>query len=784
VKTFYVNGQVLDLAPNAVIAQTLQVYDPGKLGSVTTNYTSTIRAPRTFNNDIIFGHMGNSKTKTDVPYTSLTCQYFENGLPIIRNARVVVNEVNENEYSLSVYSGPWGYFEIIQDKKLWDLDFLDINGSWSASDRDGYRTADTGIVQALVDDGRLVQDQDSTAPTIENVGSILKPPQVYLHTVFEKVFSSFGFGFEGDIFDNEIYKRIVMPLSLVYNDPRFMEAKQFFAAADGTQISTTPLTVVFNQNVKQGSDNFYDGTSDYVVENDDTSNNFFRITFYTDLVLVVTGGTVDINIEATGYTPSTLANKGSGSYTMSFLSSLGHADTDIIKVTITTSSGTPTVEVVSGTFYTVVLTGTDGFENFPSIVPGYVYFEKLFEEIGIPDFLRDMCVRFNLQITALNDKIVVNTLNTILDRRNGPDWTFKRDKGRNRIKYLFSSYGRTNSIKSTVDSERTPDLTDSYGNGTFDIPNENLRESLTIYTSFFEVSQMINTFGVFMLDMNLLPDGPNFGRMPGKRMFFVRDNYVYEPPVLYNTVDRSDYKVGFWFDPNEEVEMGWQFFIDNFHQKYIDRSLRKVRLIEREYNLSDMDIYKFDQQYPIWDDSERFLVVKISNRVTRKPCKVELLKIDPNPAVTFEGLTNEITGDLIDTMEVITDDVPPDLFIEMQLVENVTGNPTWTCEFDNTQDVQTLSVLGNFSSDSNTLGHVGEEDVATVVDKTNNDGNGPDGIPTATGWVEWLRNGVQVNTVTFDSSGPANGQGLNYTYLGVVAFEELLVIVHEDGTSP
>jgi hypothetical protein len=138
--------------------------------------------------------------------------------------------------------------------------------------------------------------------------------------------------------------------------------------------------------------------------------------------------------------------------------------------------------------------------------------------------------------------------------------------------------------------------------------------------------------------------------MPGNRLFFVRDKYDFEPPVLYDTIDRTDYKVGFYFDPNEDREMSWQYFIDQFHQKYIDRSLRKVRLIEREYNLSDLDIYKFDQQVPIWDDGERFLVTKIINRVTRKVCKVELLKIEANPENFFTADGNTITGELIDTM--------------------------------------------------------------------------------------------------------------------------------------
>jgi len=786
VKLLYVENELVDLNPNTVIAQTLQVFDPGKIGSVVTNYTSAIKLKRTFTNDKIFGFLGNSKSKSEIPYSSLSCKYMENGIPIIRDARMVLNEVNEDQYSFSIYSGPWGFFEIIQDLKLWDLDFSDINGPWDQVVRDGLRTAVTGIVQALVDDGRLVQDQASAAPTIENQGSIGKPPQVYYHTIIEKIFQ--GFEFEGDIFTNDVYKKLVMPLSVIYNDPAFLNSFIFYAAAPGDQVMINPAaltTVTFDQNVKQGSAGFYDGVSEYVVNNPDTPDRYLKIFFKHILTIEVTGGTVDIHLEATGDTPITHLNKGTGTYESNFGSSVGLQDDDVVRVRIIANSGSPTVTIVSGVFFSYPLTGTDGFEFFPNISVEYVYFQKLFEDITQIDMLRDFCVRFGVQITQINNKIHVNTLNTILDRRSGPDWTFKRNKGPERIKYLFSSYGRTNIIKEPPDSEFTPDITEEYSIGRFEIPNQNLRESFTIYSSIFKPTQMVNTFGVFMLDMNLVPNFANSGRMPGKRLFLVRDKYDFEPDVLYDTVDRSDYLVGYYFDPNQDYDMSWQFFVDTFQQKYIDRCLRRVRLVEREYNLSDLDIFAFNQQVPIWDNGERFLVVKISNRVTRKVAKTELLKIEANPEHFFvSGSANNITGTLEDTMELITDTVPPALEINLDLIENVTGSPTWQCTFDNTQDSEALTAIGDSGSDISTLDHVGELDVDADVLKTNNDGNGTDGFPTNDGWVEWKRNGVTVNTVAFNSASHTSSQGLNFTYLNVVAFEILKVIVHEDGSTP
>lgn len=788
-KLLYIEDELVNLPPNVVIAQTLQVFDPGRLGSIVTNFTSSIKLKDTFLNEQILGFLSNSKTKSVIPYSSLSCKYFENGIPLIRNGRIVINEVNDG-YNLSIYSGPWGFFERIQDLKLWDLDFSDINGPWTQADRDGYRNTVTGIVQALVDDGRLVQDQESTAPTIENQGSTVKPPQIYYHTIIEKIFESVGFEYEGDIFTNDIYKKLAMPLAVVYKDPAFLESKMFFAAAPGTQILINPAVladIIFNSNVKQGSDNYYDGISQYIVNNPDTPELFLRLRFNALLTLTVTGGTVDIILDATGYTPSgsaDLINVGSGTHSLE-LAVLGHKDADVIRVRIVRNTGTPTVTVVSGTFYTTTLTGKEGAEFFPTIVQDYVYFQKLFEEITQLDFLKEFCVRFNVQITQINNKLVVNTLNKILDDVSGPDWTAKRHKKPDRIRYAFATYARNNVIKAPVDEEFTPDLTDNYGDGSFEIPNENLRESFTIYTSIFSPTQMISTFGVFMLHLNLLPDFANFGRMPGNRLFFIREKYDHEPPVLYDAVDRSDYLVGYYFDPNEDYELSWQFFIDNFHQKFIDRCLRKVRFIEREYNLKDLDIFAFNQQVPIRDNNERFLVTKIINRVSGLKCKVELLKIESNPKnFSIFGVAHEITGALVDTMEVMSDNVVPELVIEFELFESETGNPTWQCTFDNTQDTDVQTAIGNFGADSGVLDHVGSLNVEADVVKTNNDGNGPDGFPAIEGWVEWLRNGIQVNTETFNTASPSSSQGLTYTYPAVSAFEVLQVIVHEDGTSP
>lgn len=792
-KLLYVDNQIVDLYPSTVIAQTLQAFDPGRIGSVLTNYTSSLRVPITSNNKRIFRFLENSKSKSTVPYESLSVRYIENGLPIIRNGRIVLTEVND-EYVFNIYSGPWGFFERINTLKLWDLDFSDINGPWTQAARDSYRNATTGMLQALVDDGRLVQDDAASAPTIENQGAVLKMPQIYYHTVLEKIFSSVGFEYEGDIFTDPIYKALAMPLANIYKDPRFLESFQFFAAAPGTQEIVDPVTetnVIFNRNVKQGSAGFYDGVSEYTVVNSETPLAYYRLVFNVSLTLIVTGGTVDIKLEATDNLPQDILNVGSGNHVIQLIH-VGLKDADVVKVTIVKNTGTPTVEVTSGLFYSETLSTSLNDEFFPSISQDFVYFQKLFEDINQVDFLREFCVRFGVQITQRDNKLQVRTFNAILDDLTGPDWTQKRHKGLNRIRYTFANYGQVNYLKAPVDTEFTPNMTEAYGDGSFEIPNENLKESQTVYTSLFAVSEMVSTFGVFMLKLNLEPSFAQVKRLPGNRLFFVRDTYSDEPPVLYDAIERTDYKVGYYFDSQQDYEMSWQFFIANFYQKFVDRCLRNVRLIEREYNLSDLDVYQFNQQVPIYDNGERFLVTKISNRVSRRVAKVELLRIESNPSVVYQENRLDITivdflettGDataVIDFLETVSATIvnqEPVIELELRLTDSLPGNPTWRCTFNST----ILNATGSGAIVTDEMAVTGSV-TATVV-KTANDGFGPTGFPGIFGHVEFLLNGVEVADIPFDSSTHSSLQGLNHTFTGLVAGDSLSVRIFEDGSTP
>lgn len=97
-----VNGQILDMDDATAIGITFQAYDVADPGKRKLNFSNTFTVPKTANNIRIFGHPGNPHSINNIVYDSLTCEYWEGNLHIIRNGKIRVDEVS-NRLSLYIY---------------------------------------------------------------------------------------------------------------------------------------------------------------------------------------------------------------------------------------------------------------------------------------------------------------------------------------------------------------------------------------------------------------------------------------------------------------------------------------------------------------------------------------------------------------------------------------------------------------------------------------------------------------------------------------------------------
>lgn len=625
-KLLYINNQLVDLYPNTVIAQTLQAFTLGELGSVKANYTNQIRLPMSATNRRVLQFSDDSKSSSAFPYTSYSARYIENGIEVIRNGKVILRESDE-DFMLNIFSGPIGFFDYIRTKKLWDLDTTDINTGWADSDRDAVRNATTGIVAPLLDDGIITYD--AVTPAIVHTGSVTKHPWIYYHTVIDKIFEDAGYTKDGTIFSDDRYLKLAMPLRTIYDSP-FLEAKSFQAAAGGAQVIVDPAAytdIQFPTLLSEGEDGFYDGTSDYVVNNPDTALAYFPMTFRAVLTITVSGGTVDIiiarnnfpdvNVNLSGGTP--VSAVGSGTY---YLSTSGFANlkhSDNVSVRVIKNTGTPTVTITNGTFEGEV-------PKIHTLSSAYVYFNHLFEDINQVELIEDFSVRFNVLMTEKNGVIYCKTMDEVLaNTANAKPWTMKRATKKNALQYAFGSLGRSNYFKYPTD-EHSGELNDDYGKGVFTIANENIDESATVFEPIFNATDMaMYDERIFMAKISV---GAGVESL-GKRLCYLRQNVPASEPnsnVRYNVTARNDYKVAYFIDARQSNSMHWQVFLDEYYAGFVTK-LQKAKQVTRDYFLTDVDIHTFDHFAPVFDNGEMFIVTQIKNYRSGKITEVELFKI-------------------------------------------------------------------------------------------------------------------------------------------------------------
>jgi hypothetical protein len=614
-KLLYINNALVDLYPNTVIAQTLQAFDVGELGSVRANYTNRIKIPKTGTNRRALEFSDDTKSSTAFPYTSHSARYIENGLEIIRNGVVDLKETAD-AFELNIYSGPIGFFDFIKTKKLWDLGFTDINTAWNNTIRDGIRNATTGMVAPLLDDGIIVWN--GVLPGIEhNQDSAKKVPWVYYHTIIDKIFATAGYKKEGAIFSDEAYLKLAMPLTVSYS-PKFIKAKGFSASAPGNQaiVTTAAYTkLTFNTVAYNGSDGFYNGVDTYLINNPDTSLVYFSVLLRATVTITVANGTVElVLLRNNGATQQTLTvlTGGSGTYYLRAIGIARHGDEFTVKVR--TDTGTPDVTVNYGVF--------DAEAQAP-IRPEYAYFNHLFPDINQIDFLKDFSVRFNVKMIERNGVIVCKTMNEIIDdRSNALDWTKKQISGTQETRYNFNGLARSNFFNYQAD-EYTSELSEGHGQGVFTIANENLSEDQVIHDSMFAMSDMES----FNQDIFMAKIAAGATKTTlGIRLLYLRQNATTDPEVYWDATARRDYKVAYFIDPNYIYSMHWRHFIDTYYTKFVAK-LQKAKVVTRKYMLSEVDIHSFDQLKPVYDSGDYFIVTKISNFIPGQLTEVELFKI-------------------------------------------------------------------------------------------------------------------------------------------------------------
>ena len=273
------------------------------------------------------------------------------------------------------------------------------------------------------------------------------------------------------------------------------------------------------------------------------------------------------------------------------------------------------------------------------VEPATIDFSAAFTDFSIKDFLNEVVQRFGL--TFFKDKYSLNytflTLREHLLDGAVQDWsdTFIKKVSEN---YIYGSYAQRNYFRYSYNDKES-----SHNDWYIDVANVNLPESKDlikskIYSPEKLTTQFLNdeTHIYRMWDKEIKdnPDDPEpvAYKSLDKRYYFMRSVLVSKPIELRSAkLAQSDPSVTSYY---RESYAGLQFYdiLQEYYQP-IRKILDKAIIVTADLLLKDTDIANFDfrKRYYIEQLGGNFIVNKISNYISGKPVRCELINVDSDP---------------------------------------------------------------------------------------------------------------------------------------------------------
>ena len=113
---------------------------------------------------------------------------------------------------------------------------------------------------------------------------------------------------------------------------------------------------------------------------------------------------------------------------------------------------------------------------------------------------------------------------------------------------------------------------------------------------------------------------------PGLRLLTVRDATALELGITFDSVYRTDYKIGYFVDAAQDKDTGWQYFIDQFYPS-LTEALQRNKVITKYYYLSEKDVADIDPHLMMYDGEGYYLINKVVNFYPGRITKCELFKV-------------------------------------------------------------------------------------------------------------------------------------------------------------
>jgi len=464
----YINNLLIETTDSKEIVYNKQCNDISELADRQANFTYTFKAPLTANNKRALGFVGMVGNTSNIPYQKNKVDVIDSdtGLHLIRNGWAVVKQTSK-DYEINTYDGSIDLFKAIENKNFGDdVDLSEINHE---------KNLTTVIDSFTNEDYRYIINDygGKTHLPSDKINIDYLIPSVRVKYLWDKIFSTFGFNYIGNVFDTFDFDQLWLTYPKGINAETTVLSAEFKDWNNSSQIYDD-ITIIEGTNYLNKK-YIVSQTGSYKIDLD-----ALGIVFYLSLVTVSIPATFVLKING--------AIVASTQNTLSTTQMLIDGDIVEFEISLSNYGGVPP-------FNYAILKKEFIVNKFNSIVS----FSDELKQLSITDFFKEILNRFSLTIFIdVDGNYVFKTFDERL-QSDIVDWSNKFSKRVNES-YTPKTYGQVNNFLQNYN-----DKEGKYNNGSFSISNQNLAESKDLIKSkIYSAEKDLSTFMINILDSEII----------------------------------------------------------------------------------------------------------------------------------------------------------------------------------------------------------------------------------------------------------------------------------------
>lgn len=209
----YIGDVLCDMDDDEIVPINKQVNDIAEMQDRQSDFTAQFKIRKTRVMQAKFELSGEPGINTNYPYRNEYAKLIQDNLEVITNGIVILDNVDEQYYYVSILSGNKNLFTLIDKFKLRDLSLPTADHTWNQATQVISQSGVEDFIYPLCepsDDGGITPLTDD-GDRVELYGGWIWP-FIKVKAIWDEIFLNAGFHCEGDILTDLIFTKLWMPI--------------------------------------------------------------------------------------------------------------------------------------------------------------------------------------------------------------------------------------------------------------------------------------------------------------------------------------------------------------------------------------------------------------------------------------------------------------------------------------------------------------------------------------------------------------------------------------------